>query len=554
MNNYKAVPGRNSNQPLRALPATLRAGFILLAVGLIPCNTMAQELPDAGRVLQDNLPSPPLQPVKPSVDFQPKGQALGETPTGGPQIQLNKITLTGNTIYSSEILLAVVGEALGQSYDLAGLRQLANRISRYYRDNGYPFARAYIPEQGMADGALTIDVIEGRYGAVKATGEETLIAGAQGFLEPLEPGRVIESASLERATLILADQPGGSIVPVMRPGAKTGTGDLDVRVDPAPRITGELSGDNHGNRYSGEYRAQADLRLNRAITFGDEISLIALYSNEDLWLGQLAYELPLGSSGLRGRVSYAHTDYTLRAPYEGYTGTAKVSAAGLSYPLLRSRNSNLIAAAGYQYKDLGNELLDSSYDDKSSHSWPLGLQFDHRHTLALGDGITYGTMSATPGHLDADNDGAIHGGFTKANLQLARIQNLPAGLTLLATVSGQWADRELDSSESFTLGGPYGVRAYPQGEAAGSKGWLGQVELGYPMDAFTPYLCYDAGHISRDAEDNRRRLAGGGIGLRYLHQHWILDTVAAWKTAGGDATSDDKQRDPHIWFTAGYRF
>lgn len=224
MNNFKTLSGRRPTQPMRALPRTVRSGVLLLALGMIPCNSMAQELPDAGRILQESIPSQ-LQPMEPSVDFQPEGQQPGVTPAGGPKIQLSKITLTGNTIYSTEILLTVAGDVLGKSYDLAGLRQLANRISRYYRDNGYPFTQAYIPEQSMAEGDLTIEVIEGRYGAVKATGDEALVAGAQGFLAPLEPGSVIESASLERATLILADQPGVSIVPVMRPGAETGSGD-----------------------------------------------------------------------------------------------------------------------------------------------------------------------------------------------------------------------------------------------------------------------------------------------------------------------------------------
>lgn len=548
MNNDTPLPAQIFNQPQRAL----RGSLLVLALGLIPFSAQAQVLPDAGRVLQDTQPSQ-LQPMKPSVDFRPEGQPLGDTPAGGPQIKLSQITITGNSIFSTEVLLAVVGDVLGQSYDLAGLRQLANRISRHYRDNGYPFARAYLPEQSMATSALTIAVIEGRYGAIQATGEEALVAGAQGFLDLLEPGSVIESCSLERATLILADQPGVSIVPVMRPGAETGSGDLEVRVSQAPRVTGQVSVDNHGNRYSGMYRAQAELRLNRAITFGDEISLRALVSNEDLWLGQLAYALPLGSSGLRGKLSYAHTSYDLRAPYEGYTGTAKVSAAGLNYPLIRSRSTNLLAAAAYQYKDLDNELLGASYEEKSSRSWPLGLQFDHRDALASG-GITYGDLTLTPGRLKSDNAGATQGAFTKANLQLARIQNLPASFTLFAAVSGQWADSELDSSESFTLGGANGVRAYPQGEAAGSKGWLGQVELRYAMDKVAPYLFYDAGHISRDAEERGRSIAGAGIGLRYHHDSWSLNAVAAWETAGGDANSDERQRDPRIWFTMGYRF
>lgn len=543
---YTALARQNLNRLLS------RSLLLLLAVGLLPCGAMAQELPDAGRVLQDNFPAS-LQPVEPSVDFAPQGELLADTQRGGSAVELKKITLTGNSVYSDGILLTLVDRELGRSFDLAGLRQLSTRISRYYHANGYPFARAYLPQQTMADGVLTIAVLEGRYGTVQATGEGALAAAAQGFVSGLEADSVIEAGRLERAMLILGDQPGINIIPVMRPGAATGSGDLEVQVSKAPRVTGQLSTDNHGNRYSGGYRAQAELQLNRVISFGDEISVQGLYSSEDLWLGQLAYALPLGRSGLRGRVSYAHTAYDLRDPYEGYTGTAKISTADLSYPLIRSRNSNLMAGVSYQYKELDDKLLGASYEQKNSHSWPLGLQFDQRDALA-GGGISYGDLSITPGRLNSDNSKATQRAFTKANIRLARIQNLPAAFSLFTCVSGQWADNELDSSESFSLGGANGIRAYPQGEGAGSKGVLGQVELRYAISKVAPYLFYDAGHISRDAEDNRRSIAGAGIGLRYRYANWSLDAVSAWKTAGGDAKSDDKQRDPRIWFSAAYRF
>jgi hemolysin activation/secretion protein len=551
MNNAKLLLRRIPNRTVQVLPA-LVAGLLFLALELIAGGVLAQELPDAGHLLQENLPSQ-LQPVKPSVDFHLEGQPIESAPPDGPQVRLNRIILTGNTLYTEENLLAVLGDVLGQSYDLAGLRQLANRISRYYRANGYPFAHAYLPEQNMADGALTIVVIEGRYGTVKATGDEALAAGAQGFLKAIEPGSVIESGSLERSILILGDQPGVKVVPVMRPATETGSGDLDVRVMKAPRVMGQVTADNHGNRYSGEYRTQVELRLHRAIVFGDEIFMRGLYSNEDLWLGQLAYSLPLGRSGLRGWASYAHTDYDLRAPFEGYTGTAKIGAVELSYPLIRSQNSNLIASAGYQHKDLDDELSGSSYNESSSNSWPLGLQFDHRDDLIEG-GITYGGLTLIQGRLKSDTEGVPEGGFTKANAQLARIQNLPAAFSLLVRVSGQWADQELDSSESFILGGAYGVRAYPQGEGSGNKGWVGQVELRYTIVNFVPYLFYDSGQRYQDAEDNRRRIAGTGIGLRYSYNNLSLNLASAWKTTGGDSTSDADQRDPRIWFTVSYRF
>lgn len=535
----------------RALPI-LASGLFCFALVIISSEAIAQELPDAGRILQESLPTL-LQPVKPSVDFAPEGPQLDPAVSGGAAALVKGVVFTGNTVFSQETLGKVVGDIAGKSYDLGGLRQLANRVSRYYRDEGYPFARAYIPEQNLIDGTLTIAVIEGRYGTVKAEGNGNLAAGAQGFLKTLEPGSVIQSKSLERATLILGDQPGVQLAPVIRPGTEQGSGDLAVRVIEKPRINGQVTADNHGNRYSGEYRTQVELRLNRIIMFGDEIMLRGLYSSEDLWLGQIAYSMPLGRSGLRGWASYAHTGYDLQEPFEGYTGTARIITAGLNYPLIRSRGTNLFTSIGYQHKNLDDELLATRYNESSSNSWPVGLQFDHRDDLAEG-GVIFGDLTLTPGNLNSNSNGTPDGGFTKVNLQLARIQNLPAAFSLFARVSGQWADRELDSSECFTLGGAGGVRAYPQGEGSGTNGWLGTLELRYTIKNFVPYLFYDSGEIFKDAEDHRRRIAGAGIGLRCSYGNWGLDLISAWKTDGGDARSDDHQRNPRFWFSGSYRF
>ncbi|NLW36515.1 MAG: ShlB/FhaC/HecB family hemolysin secretion/activation protein [Syntrophorhabdus aromaticivorans] len=518
-----------------------------------PFTAAAQIPPDAGVILQDTL-LPDIRPMDPSVEFTPQGQAISDITPGGSVIEIQNLRITGNSVFSEEEITKAVGDVSGKSFDLAGLRAIANRISLFYRTNGYPFAYAYIPEQRVTGGEIVIEVIEGRYGKVYATGDPSLVPSAAGFLKRLKPGNVIETKSLERSLLILGDQPGVELSPVIRPGAETGTGDLDVEVSPGERFSGQVTFDNHGNIYYGEYRGEIALRMNRVLAFGDEISFRSIFSDENLWLGQIEYSLPIGSYGLRGHLGYAHTAYELGSPFDGYTGLAKVSFAGLSYPLVRSPMANLLVNTEYRHKELDNELLEISYEKKTSNSWMVALQFDRRDRFGRG-GITYGEVSVTSGSINSDNPGSIQGSFTKGNIQLNRLQNLPSAFTLFLSASAQWADTNLDSSESFTLGGANGVRAYPQGEAWGSEGWLARAELRYSINGWwTPYIFYDTGYIDSDAEDNSRSLAGAGIGVRYNRGAWSLNIAAAWKTSGGDARSVENQRDPQIWVTLGYRF
>ena len=452
---------------------------------------------------------------------------------------------------------------------------LAERISAYYRATGYPFARAFLPPQPLNTGVLRIDVVEGQYGKVTVSGDTKLAPAAQGYLARLKPGQAIESTELERATLILDDLPGVKVTPIIRPGQELGTGDLDVNVSRARAISGDVGVDNHGNRYTGQYRLHANLQWDSPFLLGDQITVRSLLSDENMWLGSLGYSLPVGSSGLRAQVNYARTSYELGKDFATLdaTGTADVISAGLTYPLRRSQRSNLTIGASLQHKKLHDEQGAAASDNrKLSNSIPVSLQFDHRDVFG-GGGITYGTLVYTLGELKLDaglqaSDIAsrqdTRGKFSKLNLDVARVQALPAGLSLFGRFSGQWADRNLDSSESFSLGGPFGVRAFPSGEGNGDAGWLVQAEVRYTMGDFMPYVFHDNGRAAINARasrilpvvtDNHRTVGGGGVGLRYMRNDvWNADVNVSWRTQGGKPESDTSDRNPRVWFTLSYAF
>lgn len=347
-------------------------------------------------------------------------------------------------------------------------------------------------------------------------GEPALVEPAQAFLAALVPGAVIEARTLERAVLVLSDQPGIRIAPILRPAQELGTGDVEVRLERAAGLSGEVGLDNHGNRFIGE-------------------------------LGK----------------DFANL---------GATGTAKVGSLGLSYPILRSQRSNLALAASWQHKRLNDRqrVLDTD-NAKSSDSLPLAVSFDRRDGF-LGGGITYGALAYSAGRLRLDSaleaaDRAsgqnTRGCFDKWNLDLARVQATAVkDLALFARLSAQWAGKNLDSSEGFLLGGASGVRAYPQGEGVGDAGWLVQLEARYTSGALTPYLFYDRGRVSINADNNlvapanpnHRAIAGAGVGLRYASANWNLEASLAWRSRGGAPQSDPLERKPRLWATAGYRF
>lgn len=529
--------------------------------------TLAQLAPDAGRTLREQQPAPEAPKPSPSIVIDAPKPAPAQP--GGLRVSIETVQFSGNTVFGEAELREVLGDLRGRTFDLAELRELADRISAHYRGAGYPFARAFLPPQALKDGLLRIEVVEGRYGRVAASGEKALVAGATPFLEALKPGEVIEAGRLERSLLILDDQPGVRVAPFIRPGQEVGTGDLEARLERTERVHGQAGIDNHGNRYTGALRGRVSVYADSPFQFGDQLALQGILTEESLWLGSLAYGMPVGSSGLRAQVGYSRTYYELGKEFAALdaTGTADIWSAGLTYPLVRSQARNLTAGATLQHKALEDRQgATGTSNEKSSDSLALTLSLDLRDGFG-GGGLTYGVLGWTPGRLRLDDTLAsvdrvsarTEGSFQRANLDVVRLQTVTREITGYARLSAQWASKNLDSSEGFGLGGPAGVRAYPVGEGFGDEGWLTQLELRYSAGAVSPYVFYDAGEVRVNARPwaggpNRRSLAGAGAGVRYAAGRWNLDAAVAWRTRGGAPQSDTADRDPRVWISASYAF
>ncbi len=502
-----------------------------------------------------------------TADAAPLPQS--EAPPASPEFKLQGLQFQGNTLLLSDTLLQALGPVLGKHYDLAGLQALADRISDIYTERGYLFVRAELPPQEVLAGQVQIHIVEGRLGAAVVQSDTPDWAQqAQPFVAALQEGAPVRGALLERTGLILSDLPGVQADTQLQPGTQDGQTALNVTLTPTERFSGEVGLDNQGNRFSGQQRAHANLNLNSPFLLGDQIKLYTLTTDEALWLGSLSYSLPMGGDGLRGTASLARTSYQLGkdfASLQAY-GTAKVVAAGLSYPWLRSQPANLSFLGNYQYKQLhDNKESTQTNTHKTSQSLPLTAQFDGRDNAG---GTNFGALTWTPGRLRLDSTllaadaGQTRGRYQKLNLDVTRVQQLSPSLSLQARVAAQWASQNLDSSESFTLGGPSGVRAYPTGETNGDEGQLTQLELRWALGTTMPYVFHDWGRVTVNANPNLLALpapvqsrAGAGFGLRLASGPWRADASLAYRTVGGLPTSDTS-RPGHLrgWFSLSHVF
>lgn len=537
-------------------PAVLLAGLFNLGAA------SAQQLPataiDSGRVLQEQR-QPLAEPTERPTLTLPAEMA-SRPPAGGKAVEIKGFVVNGNSVIPEGDLRLVVLDQFGKSLDLSQLYDVAERLTNFYRERGYPFARVLIPPQTIENGMVRIEVVEGRYGRVRVVGDLTLTEKAQQYLSGLVPGEVIVGKTLERATLLLADQPGVKTRPIIRPGERPGTGDLEVLLEREGSRVFSVGADNHGSRYTGRNRLRVAGVLNSAGTLGDQITVTAARSNKDLTLGSFGVSMPLGRDGWKGAFLAGYSSYTLDPSLGQREGTALSRGISFAYPMLRSNASNLTFNLGYTHKRLQDKDAGVGWK-KVTHSAPLSFDFDFRDQAFGFNAVTYGNVSALVGDLDRDQiardlEPAIpEGGYNKFSLELVRKQLLPGDIQASVRYLRQSTGRNLDSSEDFLLGGPAGVRGYPNGEAAGDTGWLGQLELSRRLTStITPYAFYDEGRTrTAVSQATTQRRSGYGLGLKYADRGFTGDVVVGWQQTGRPQ-SDPQANHYMVWATASYQF
>lgn len=530
----------------------------------------AQQTPGAGAQLQQ-IPQPPIpQKTAPDIDIE-RRTAPADTAEAGPAIRVDALRVTGQTVFSEAELLAATGFVPGSNLTLPQLRALAARISDFYHARGYFVAQAYLPAQDVQAGTVTIEVIEGRYGKIDLrNGARISDRVPAGVLRGLAPGDLVTNAPLERRLLLLSDIPGIRVKATLAPGADVGTSDLIVDVAPGAPVTGSLEADNAGNRYTGEYRFGGTINLNNPGGYGDMLSLRLLASSGGLAYGRAAYQGPVGNATLG--VAFAHLRYSLGREFEVLdgSGTANILSAYASYPLVRSRRANLYALAAADYKMLRDEIgLVSSESDKRIAAGTLGFAGNSRDDLggggsnAFSAGWTMGNLQIrSPLERAADALTARSaGGFNKLQASFARLQSVAGPFSLYASVRSQLAFNNLDSSEKIQLGGAYGIRAYPEGEAFGDSGYLATLEARMMLGGWTGSLpgefeligFVETGKVqyAQDpwfAGPNHATRSGYGVGLNWIGpEGFILRTAYARKLGTGPATSAPDS-DGRFWF------
>ena len=528
----------STDRPPHTSPATRLPTAFVLALPLL-CAA-AENVPNAGGLLQ-TVPAQPLQRTAPGASSLPaiRPDPQAAMPDTTPFV-VRQFRIEGNTVFDSATLEALLASMQDKRLTLSQIAEGIEAITTYYRGAGYPLARAIIPAQTIEDGVVRVQVIEANWGQVEVRNKSAVKdAVLLRVLSNLEPGSVIRLDAMERATLLLADMPGVLPRALLRAGQQFGSSDLVVEAQPGAAWSAGLSADNFGSRYTGVTRTNANVQWNNPLERGDTLGLNSLNStNGGLNYVRLAYELPVWAAGVQAGVDRSEMDYRLGDTAASLlaSGKAQTSGVWLRNSLLRSQGANLNARLGFSHSVL-QDHVDSKGEknDRTLNVWALELSGERQDDWLGGGKNTLGLAlysgrvvfdDAEAAARDASTANAA-GGFARATWAFSRSQALGAGVIAVLSMNGQWAQKNLDNGQKFSVGGANSVRAYRSGVLSGDSGAFGSLELRY---ALPPYLQQTGNwqvsafvdsatlHTNKkpwSSGSNKASLSGAGLGLNW---------------------------------------
>ncbi len=578
-----ASPNNRSQTPVKAHTMqhikTHRRG-VSLALLLIPLHgglVHAQPVPSAGQILREQPAAPP-QPLPGLRQIVPAAPDAPALPADATLITVQRFEFEGATVLPVAQLNALVADVQGTAQRFDAMAAAVQRITAAYRARGYFLARAFIPRQALEGGVLKVQVFEGVLGQLETSALGQSIATQQG----LALGQPVQQEALERTILLLAERGFPDATAGLAPGRELGTTALSLRSSQARAPwAASLGLDNGGGTYTGSTRVLGDVTRFGLAGDSDDLSARTSLSTGTRYLA-LAYGVPVGLDGWRIGLNASGLTYKLGGPFEALQakGTANTLGATLRYPLLLAANRQSLLEASIARRSAQDDTLAGNVANKRATYLALAHSYSaasEQTSQRLQTSLTLGhlDLSRNPGNQAQDAATAqTQGSYAKLRLDYALGYSLANSSQLQARLALQTTNRNLDSAEKLSLGGPNGVRGWPVGEANGDEGtvinlewrnalpWLASSGIATTL---TPFV--DWGQIRQNkrlwanalpaGRANSYSLSGTGITLQLAKPgDWQLSLTLATplgNNPGVDArgnNADGKKKKSRVWLSA----
>ena len=242
-----------------------KVAFILSLGALSASAAYGQTVPgpaDSSRIKPEMNPAivAPIKNAPTTLYTKPKAPVL-PVPSQAKDIHfvLHAVHIDGATVFTPAQLAPFYKDFIGKDITLDTAYAIAANITEHYRDAGYFLSLAYVPNQRLKGGALTIAVTEGYVREVDLSPALRNSSIVKSYVDALVAQRPLTNQALESFLLRLNSLPGFAVSGVLSPieeAVEGGAVKLTLK-SAATAGKGQVGFDNASSRFLGPNEVSA---------------------------------------------------------------------------------------------------------------------------------------------------------------------------------------------------------------------------------------------------------------------------------------------------------
>lgn len=495
-----------------------------------------------------------------------------EVSSAGPFFTVKKIVVKGSSVFEDGDLYELLKTGIGKKKSLTDLQNISIAITNRYREKGYVFSLAYVPQQRMKNNIITIQVIEGYIDDVEFRGLSIEQATrSHAYAKALKSKTPVKQNDLERYILLINDLYGLSAQAVLSlEQDKPGAVQLILLMD-QNQYEFFSSVNNRGSNALGPLQNTSIFSLNDTLGLNEQTKFVYLTTlgSEELRYFSFGQSIPVGSAGTRLSYTFRRSDSKpgkQSADFDIESASNSVSFA-LFHPWLRSRKENLSTNLKLDIRNSSTESFDDEIIDDHLRYIRLNAKYSNTHssglsTLDITASKGLNAYDSTPDNSLKTSRVGAKASSSKIQASISRRQIINNDWSMRAKLSGQMAFNSLLSAELFGVGGSEFGRAFDFSSITGDHGYAGYVELIRAIRADKPYInkidvygVIDGGrtyNIAQPLNENWNGLSSTALGVKTRTFDHLYADFEVSKPLWTDAAGFD--RDLQLNASMGFKY
>ena len=409
---------------------------------------------------------------------------------------ISKIDFVGNSLVSDDNLNQKLSSFFGRSLVMQDIADLVSKVGFAYREYGH-WAAAYLPEQTVSNGVLTVGVIEAKTGDFSAQFEtERSKLTEEDLFEVImmgqEKGQFLDLKSLEYGIKKANAIPGVFVAAELDEGQVDGATDIKAYVQDMPILNGSIILDNHvADGDAG--RLGLRLGLESPLGYGEQFNLTS-EKTQDTFSLDFGSSIGLQNETFRAGLDIGYSDYSLGGAF----APLKIKGEARKYEVkiydidLYERDSNSPKLdISFNRTHMKDYILGTKKSDKSIQAIDLKIDIPLINKIEEGKALNLSVL-AKLGRVDLgvgssafsldQSSRKTHGDFALAIVHLSGKRNLSERNVLTGEIQAQFAKKNLDGSHKLNLSGPTALRSLNVGAASADTGMWGNFRLSHTRD------------------------------------------------------------------------